>query len=78
MKTQLSIGCYGDSHWSRQRADPDASNFPGERLPDFPVSWMMKLLGDLTPRRLELFNDKRQLKSCLAVFEPRLIYMGKN
>jgi hypothetical protein len=61
----------------RKRADPDVSNFPGERLPDFPVSWMMKLFGDLTPRRPELFNDKRQLKSYLAVSNPGLSTWAK-
>jgi len=57
--------CNAFSCSPRKRADPDVSNFLGERLPDFPVSWMVKMPGDLTPRRPELFNDKRQLKSYL-------------
>jgi hypothetical protein len=50
-----------------ERADPDASNFRANGFQIFPVSWMVKMLGDLTPRRPELFNGKRQLKSYLAV-----------
>ena len=71
------ICCNAFSCSPRKRADPDLSNFPGERLPDFPVSWVMKLFGDLTPRRPELFNDKSQLKSYLAVSNPGLSTMGK-
>jgi hypothetical protein len=38
---------------------------------------MMRLLGDLTPRRPDLFNDKA-VEILPSGVEPRLIYMGKN
>jgi hypothetical protein len=38
---------------------------------------MVKMLGDLTPRRPEPFNDKRQLKSYLAVLNPGLSAWAK-
>jgi hypothetical protein len=39
---------------------------------------MMKLFGDLTPRRPELFSDKEAVEILLSGVAPRVIYMGKN